>query len=517
MKALHGALGSALLVCCVSAVCAGDELDKKETKALERAVSVLEKAEAKLAEYEGEKHYSDRAGEGLERSLEQAQEKLAGLPPAGEGVGAASKRAEELSKRLRALILAKGSLGAQAFLGPKASANINTYDVQLKNFSAELEKYGADGKFDFNDRVKGRMQSQLQKLEEKLGEFPQDNVVVKSLVDRGKAARAELEAMSQDLGAALAARAKEEAERQALMDAPAFASDIERIGGLVETFKQTYLFTLDAGYLRNPLDGSTYEEALTLAGEWTHHAQTYRGLRAKYALFMNGRGSTSMMVSLREADEWLPRFEAAIQTFQAGAPGLVAVTCQQARALAQKAVADKNHRAFSDFIGELAGKTAYVRRVAELHAKLGGSGLASQAEALAKDLLDEQEKLAVDIVAGNRAPKDAYQGPDQAELEAFVRAQWAKHFADEEVVGVRFPNESFQRTVAWRWDSSKKQAYKVDQSELWIRVLVKSGDEALIYSCLLRRLHLDGDKLTIRWSRSKRVPPSERMLLANLD
>ena len=71
--------------------------------------------------------------------------------------------------------------------------------------------------------------------------------------------------------------------------------------------------------------------------------------------------------------------------------------------------------------------------------------------------------------------------------------------------------------MAWRWDSGRKQAYKVDQSDLWICVVVERGEEAILYSAFLRKLHLEQDRMIIRWRRPERVPPSIRMQKGNLD
>ncbi|MEZ6186776.1 MAG: hypothetical protein R3F62_17425 [Planctomycetota bacterium] len=112
----------------------------------------------------------------------------------------------------------------------------------------------------------------------------------------------------------------------------------------------------------------------------------------------------------------------------------------------------------------------------------GEGGLAANASALEREVQAAMGQLAEAIVDDTRAPRNAYVGGDQAELEAFARTQWSEHFAKERVLAVRFPQDAFHRVVAWRWDAAEQEPYKVDHSELWIRVIVAGADgEAILY------------------------------------
>ncbi|MGE0711349.1 MAG: hypothetical protein AB7N76_08950 [Planctomycetota bacterium] len=508
---------AAALVAVSAPLAVAGGLDKKQARSLESAKKALDKAEAKLAESEGEskKPYQDRTGESLERALERAHEQLKELPADGEGVADGLERAKQLQQRLRALIEAKGSLGARAFLGSKTATSLNYLDGRMTSNANQLAKLAQEGA-SFGDRDKDGLTKALADVDAKLAELPAENPIVQQLKKRQEEAKAAFGRLCSGLGAKKEAAADAEAARQALLSSPDFAKDVERVKALVETVAEDGLFLLDAGYLRNPLDSQAFDQAKGIAEQWSSIAPEAQGFLAKYESLLRARAN-EMRFPLSELKERFPRLELRVQTFVSQAPAAAAAAAKEARELAAAAIGRKDHRAFSDILSPLHAKSAYVRRVAELAARLGIKELLAAAGALDDQLAAEEEKLAADIVAGNRAPKNAYARADRAALEAFVGEHWGKSFAKEEVLAVRFPNESFQRTVAWRWDSGRKQHYKVDQSDLWIRVLVAKGEEAVIYVALLRKLHLEDDRLILRWERPKHLPPSARMLRKNLD
>ena len=224
-----------------------------------------------------------------------------------------------------------------------------------------------------------------------------------------------------------------------------------------------------------------------------------------------------MFITYKQAQDYHRRMKEAIASFLAKAPEAAKGAAAEARAMAAKAVAARDHYAFSNFIGPLRGKRVHVERLAELAQLLGGgAGLDALSEKLAQDLQQEEEKLAGEIVASNRAPADRYTGGDRAQLESFVRTQWKEHFPKERVLAVRFVEEAMGRTVAWRWNRASKQFYKVDHSSVRLVVVVERGDEAILYTSWVRKLHLEQDRLILRWSRPKRIPPRMRMQRANL-
>ncbi len=406
-------------------------------------------------------------------------------------------------------------MGAKSGLDSKAAGRLNSLDTKLANLANELEKQGERGSF--NDRQRERAGAKVEGLVKDLGAYPAENPVVAGLLERLREIEATLASHSASLSSAQASAAEEEAELERLESDPAFEGDLERVKHLCALFKTgRRYFALDANHFRR-FDGAE-DEARDQARRRLENAADYAELRARYELLVSAPESRSAMKwTLREADEWLPRYSEILAAFLQDAPAAVKSAADEVVSLARLAVAERKHHPFSSGSSELRARARYARNVAELYDLCGaGAPLTPAVEALEAELAGEEEQLAEEIVAANRAPEDAYTGSDRAELESFVRAQWAEHFPAEEVLGLRFPQEAFARTTAWRMESNQPQLSKVDHSDLWIRVLVGAGPEAILYRVLVSRLHLQADRLTLRWSRPDPVPPGSRMLRSNL-
>lgn len=483
---------------------------------MKRVVSTLDKIEKDLSALEEErKRYNDGAADRLTASLGKALERLSGLPAAEEGAHEQRGRAEDFEARIRALVAEKGSLGARSGLGSKAAGRLNALDTKLSNLANELAKQGERGTF--NDRQRERTAAKVAGLRDELEAFPSENPVVGGLAERLREIEASFAGLCQGLESAQADAAAEEEELQRLESDPAFASDLERVKHFCELFKTARrYFALDALHLRRA-DG-VEEEARAQARRRQENLSDFAELRARYGLLAEApRSRSPMKWALLEGDEWLPRYREVLDRFLAEAPQAVTSAGDEARGLARTAVAERQHHPFSYEGSDLRSRARYARNVAELYDLCqAGPALTPAIEALEAELAGEEEQLAEEIVAANRAPANAYAGADRGELEVFARTQWAEHFPEEEVLGVRFPQEAFARTTAWRMETGQPQLTKVDHSDLWIRVLVAAGAEAVSYRVLISRLHLKGDRLTLRWSRPDPVPPGERILLANL-
>lgn len=481
---------------------------------MKRVVSTLDKIEKDLSALEEErKRYNDGAAERLLSSLGKALGRLEELPAAEEGASEQRARAEGFEERIRTLVAEKGSLGARSGLDAKAAGRLNAANTKLQNLANELAKQGERGTF--NERQRERMASKVAGLADELGAFPVDNPVVAGLLERQAALEASLASLGEGLDAAQAEAAETAAEQERLESDPAFAGDVERVKGFCELFKSgRRYFSLDAVHLRK--SEGIEEEAREQARRRAQNAADYQELRQRYdPIVSDGRSRSEIKWALLEGDKWLVSYGELLEGFQREAPAAVASAVDEVGELARAALAGRDHHPFSYESSKLRARAAYARNVAELYDLCqAGEALTPRVEALEAELAAAAEELAEDIVSAKRAPENAYTGGDQSELEAFARAQWAEHFPDEEVLGLRFPQEAFARTTAWR--AKGNQMTKVDHSDLWIRVLVASGQEAILYRVLLTRDHLQSERLTLRWSRPTPVPPSERMLRENL-
>jgi len=508
-------LTAVLCVLALSMSAFGVELDKKQAKALAKADKSLAKTEAKIEAFEGEKRYTDQSGVSLERALAGIEKKLARaeLPAEGEGVSELRARLVKARERAAALVQAKGTLGAKSGLDHKSAKALNYLANTLMNLTNELSREGA-----LTDRNKPRFERQVGEVKEGLAKFPADNPVVKGLLAKAQQVEAQLGGLKEAMAADKQEAAETVARLEAMMADPSYAKDTQRIKALVEVWKERYLWDLKARYLGKPWDTSSYEQVQEAARQWSAQRKEWQGYCVKYAELGESRRRGSHGVWALKGDaEFLDEYAARIAVFFANGPTQVNASAAKARALAKAAVAEKDHRAFSGFDSAIQENLTRTQRVAELLVLLGGPDHRAVGKALESELAQEEEKLAGVIVAANRAPKDAYNGADGAELRSFVVAQWNKNFPKEEILTVRFPSEALSRTVAWRWDSSRKQHYKIDHSDMWIRVLIRKGEEAVIYRAIVRRLHLEKDRLILRWERPSRISPSSRMLAKNID
>lgn len=509
------AIAAVLCVLALSLSAFATELDKKQTKALEKAAKSLSKTEDKLSAFEGEKRYTDQSGVSLTRALDAVEKKLtkAKVPADGAGVAEIRARIEKARQRAAALVEAKGSLGAKSGLDHKSAKAINYIANTIQNLTNELSREGA-----LTDRNRGRFERQIGEVKEGLAKFPAENNVVKGLLEKARAVEARLGGLEDAMAAEKKATAETEARLQAKLDDPSYEKDTKRIAALVKVWKERYLWDLNGRYLGTPWDTSSYEQAQEAARQWVAQRKEWQGYCTKYAeLVESRRRGTHGVWPLSSDARFLEQYAGAIAVFLANGPAQVNASANQARTLAKKAVSEKDHRAFSGFDSQIRRSLTRTQRIAELLVLLGGPDHRAVGKALATQLAEEEEKLAGVIVAENRAPKDAYTGSDATLLRTFVVQQWNKHFPKEDVLTVRFPSENMPRTVAWRWNSARKQHYKIDHSEMWIRVLVRQGEEAVIYRAIVRRLHLEKDRLILRWERPSRVSPSSRMLVKNID
>ncbi|MCA8925749.1 MAG: hypothetical protein KDD82_28330 [Planctomycetes bacterium] len=518
MKASVWIVAWAALIASASMTQAQD-LDTKAERALERALKTADKLEADVSLYEGEERsYSDSVGERALDKVEGAAKKLAELPADHPRVAALLERLDSLRARLARLVDEKGSLGARSGLDSKAAGKLNHLATTLENLETELGHHGPDGKYAFNDRNRERFEGKLVDAGKKLAELPAENPTVGLLRTHLERLEAQLAAMGSNLEEAQAKAAAAAAERARLEALPEFERDAERLGAVVGQLKKRGMISFDAPYLRRNLRTLSLTEAEELAASWPENRRTFAALAEKYAALRGGR-PTSMVLLLIDGEFFCAEFAAAAEAFVGGAPAKVAEFSEQVRRLTAAAVAEQRHGDFVDLGSELNTALGQVRHIAHLARALseGSTDLTPAAAALQGEVDRAMDGLAGAIVAANRAPADVYAGADKGALEAFARETWAKHFAAERVLAVRFPEDAFRRTVAWRWDTIRKEYYKVDHSELWITVAVESGEEAILYRCVIRKMHLEQDRLTFAWDRPERVAPTQRMLAKNLD
>ncbi len=106
--------------------------------------------------------------------------------------------------------------------------------------------------------------------------------------------------------------------------------------------------------------------------------------------------------------------------------------------------------------------------------------LAQRLSATKSTIAKLEKSLEKEITAANRAPQDVYGGDDKNKLRTEILTAWKKKWPDDEVLGLRFHQGEFTRTVKWVWSKGNKAWQKVDRSVLATTVIVKTSPEVAI-------------------------------------
>ncbi|MEC9070839.1 MAG: hypothetical protein VX938_00610, partial [Myxococcota bacterium] len=118
-----------------------------------------------------------------------------------------------------------------------------------------------------------------------------------------------------------------------------------------------------------------------------------------------------------------------------------------------------------------------------------------------------------ELTASNRAPKDAYAGPNRAELESSVRVTWAQRSLNSDVLAVRVHEPNWRRFTGVRWRPEVNGWESFDQERLSATVVVrKDNRRATLHDVSLSR---DPDTGRLDIEEDPVVRPRD-MLLANL-
>jgi hypothetical protein len=122
------------------------------------------------------------------------------------------------------------------------------------------------------------------------------------------------------------------------------------------------------------------------------------------------------------------------------------------------------------------------RRLGMLKSLESGSPDVAAAEKKIKETVDEVDKikseLIEDIIAGNDAPPDNYQGPDRKMLLEALNAKWAKEGSGGEPVKVGISGSNWNRKIVWT--IRNKTITKTETSKIQGWLVVKHDDKTVV-------------------------------------
>ena len=96
------------------------------------------------------------------------------------------------------------------------------------------------------------------------------------------------------------------------------------------------------------------------------------------------------------------------------------------------------------------------------------------------------------LVAKAKPPADVYKGADKEKLKTMIKAEWAKTYPDEKIIGIRFPKETWKREVSKEWVGDTLKSY--DMSYYYAGVIIKLDDKmAMVYTAVANKDNLSGE------------------------
>lgn len=240
----------------------------------------------------------------------------------------------------------------------------------------------------------------------------------------------------------------------------------------------------------------------------------------KPLIIMTGGKTSPLYKRYEKTATSVKKFQAAAGEFVGECEKEVPSLCAEAVQMGEKAAADKKPAFFSGGVKQkLEMATARITVCASLlPAEDSRMKAMNDAMVSAKAKCDTLAgSLKTEILAATRAPKDEYEGSDQAAYEKAIRAAWSNEHSGDEILAVRFHMQQFDRDTKWTWHSADSSWNKSDMSVLCVTVVVKTSDKiATMYPAYVNIDHLS-NKTTYGVQTKGSAYVVEEMLIANLD
>lgn len=213
-------------------------------------------------------------------------------------------------------------------------------------------------------------------------------------------------------------------------------------------------------------------------------------LKAKHKVEIDKKSESGRKVEaaysalLREVNLFVKKRESFEKTYQRDFDQAL----QRAEKIADQAVKSKSLNGLEAARTELgkARKTAEI--VLALLGREKAAPLAQSLKTTRDSIARKDAELQALGAATTKAPEDAYQGSDAAELKELIRTEWKKTYPDDELLGVVLHSNTWQRTIRFTWDKGNKEWGVGDTMVLPARVIVKKDDTtARIFMAYINR------------------------------
>lgn len=141
---------------------------------------------------------------------------------------------------------------------------------------------------------------------------------------------------------------------------------------------------------------------------------------------------------------------------------------------------------------------SFSKKVEEIEEMTGPNNpkveaLTKEYEATKKYVYDACADIREQVLSGEKAPEDVYEGGDKEKFKKMIMEEWKKAYPNDSIYAIRFNNADFQRTKTKRWNDAVSQWQYNDVSALAVSVIVKTDENiATIYPAFINKDNMDG-------------------------
>lgn len=293
---------------------------------------------------------------------------------------------------------------------------------------------------------------------------PPGNERVKALLDWISATREGMKKFTEETAPKLA-------EMEKLADPanyPDLEADFRQIDALAKAYRQK-------SFASHPERVAELAAELPQASAWSSGKfKEYRPL-----LVLTGGRKSPLFRRYEALANAVKQFQAEAAAFLEKAKSEVPAILGKAEELAARAVAEKKPAFFTGGVRQQFDEAERLMKVCRAFASSDNAdlaGLEAACEAARRKVDGLAEGLKEEILAGARPPEEKYRGGDREDLRARVIAAWKEAWPKDEILGVVFHMENFERTEKATWNGGAKEWTFEDRSVLAVTVIVKASD-----------------------------------------
>jgi hypothetical protein len=274
----------------------------------------------------------------------------------------------------------------------------------------------------------------------------------------------------------------------------------------------------DVVLMGNPNNQQARDNILALAKDTARIDKVLQEMFTKYTNY--GKAAQRDLFALNATRDRFAKVVNAQTEFKAKAPNAQQKFAVEFNKLLAADVAAKNWGALSDLWGKTAMHRSAVMYLAAVYKALEPTRavpmetVAAKVEETYKSTL---ARVAADVIANNKPPKDTYTGADIAAVKSAAQAEWKKVFPNYQILGVRVIDTEWSRSTGLKWDDFEKAWVRYDFSDIDVMIVVKWDNKyAAMFTAQLTKQHMKNDALLFRHQFNPSPNPTQLVLVGKL-